>query len=394
MLQRLEVVPRVAAERRNSVDIDGLYDVQFASTGVRFNIHSTTLRGTLKGLIDLRDGNNTYITMDTVPSWPTGFNPRNPEAWFGAWPQVQEVDANGDPVYDIAGDPVMRPGTAQDFDSLNPDTWPVGTRGAAADEGAGTTTNFKGVPFYMNKLNNLVRTFARAMNEGRNAEGNLMPGVTGHIHGYDANYQNRQAMFFTFLDGTGQPQTVDNLRMWLVPPSPDYPDGILPRYDEDGNLNPMPANVLRDERGNPLFTLDYSRLDAFNIIVNPELVSDPSLFAASTNRNQGESNNDVVHGFNRIGSDRSLFREGSLADFIIATSSHLAVDTRQANNFRTSYAEITMQTHNHRLSIKGVDLNEEMMNLVRFQHMFIASSRLVNVLDTIYDTLINRLGNM
>jgi flagellar hook-associated protein 1 FlgK len=52
-----------------------------------------------------------------------------------------------------------------------------------------------------------------------------------------------------------------------------------------------------------------------------------------------------------------------------------------------------VHTHNQRLSIKGVDINEEMMDLVRFQTMFQAASRLINVIDSIYDTLINRLGS-
>jgi flagellar hook-associated protein 1 FlgK len=52
-----------------------------------------------------------------------------------------------------------------------------------------------------------------------------------------------------------------------------------------------------------------------------------------------------------------------------------------------------MQTHNQRLSVKGVDINEEMMDLVRFQTMFQAASRLINVIDSIYDTMINRMGN-
>jgi flagellar hook-associated protein 1 FlgK len=129
-------------------------------------------------------------------------------------------------------------------------------------------------------------------------------------------------------------------------------------------------------------------------MINPELLDDPSLLAASSNQNIGQANNDIIHGFLAVGNDTSLFREGRLIDFIIATSNHLAVDNNQASMFRESYYEIVNQTQNHRLSVKSVDTEEEMMNLVRFQNMFMATSRLINVIDTIYDTLINRLGNM
>ncbi|MCL1863592.1 MAG: flagellar hook-associated protein FlgK [Defluviitaleaceae bacterium] len=262
------------------------------------------------------------------------------------------------------------------------------------------TTNFKGIPFYMNQLNHLIRTFARAINEGRNADGLEIPGSTGHIFGFDANGDNRNTLFFTMEDPiTGLPGMLVNddpmqsLRLWILSDA----DGN-PLRDANGNLvtvadpNP-PNNVARDSMGRPLFTIDYSQFNALNFIVNPELMEDPSLLAASSNPNIGQANNDIVHGFLAVGNDQSLFREGRLIDFIIATSNHLAVDNNQAYMFRTSYAEVTHHTHNHRLSVKGVDTEEEMMNLVRFQNMFVASSRLINVLDTIYDTLINRLGN-
>ncbi|MCL2198995.1 MAG: flagellar hook-associated protein FlgK [Defluviitaleaceae bacterium] len=261
------------------------------------------------------------------------------------------------------------------------------------------TSNFKGIPFYMNQLNHLVRTFARAMNEGRNTDGLEIPGSKGHMFGFDANGENRNALFFTIEDPiSGQPGVLvhddphQSLRLWILADSAGNP------LRENGNLvtiadpNP-PANVARDAMGRPMFTVDYSQFNALNFIVNPELLSDPSLLAASDNANIGQANNQVIHGFLAVGNDKSLFREGRLIDFIIATSNHLAVDNNQAYMFRTSYAEVTHQTHNHRLSVKSVDTEEEMMNLVRFQNMFTATSRLINVLDTIYDTLINRLGN-
>ncbi|MDR0272960.1 MAG: flagellar hook-associated protein FlgK [Clostridiales bacterium] len=265
----------------------------------------------------------------------------------------------------------------------------------------GTTTTFKGIPFYMNQLNHLVRTFARAMNEGKNLDGDPIAGTVGHIYGYNANGENTNAMFFTFKDSvTGAPGVVvdpndpfNSLRMWILADAAGNP-----QRDANGNLvtvsdpNP-PANVARDSTGNPMYTLDYSQFNALNFIVNPDIISDPRLLAASGNANIGQANNDVIHGFLSIFIDNSLFREGSLMDFIIATSNHLAVDNNQALMFRESYEEVTMQTHNQRLSVSSVDTEEEMLNLVRFQNLFIASSKLLNVIDTIYDTLINKLGN-
>ena len=369
-VSRLELVPRTEPQRRNAMDVPGLYDIRFAGTRNEFNIYSPTLGGKLRGLIDLRDGNNTEITETGVVQWPRGFDVLNPERWAGGF---------------VGG------GTAAAFNPSLPSTWPIGYSYPLEGE----TTRFKGIPFYMNQLNHLVRTFARAINEGRNSDLGQMNDTIGHIHGFNGEDppRNLNTKFFTF---EGAPEDSLALRQWLVP----GPNGTIITVPEEGAplVDPSrllpPADVLRDAEGAPLFTLDYSQMTALNFIVNPALVSDPTLLAASSNNMAGEANNDVIFGFNNVGTDNSLFREGRLVAFIIAISNHLAVDNQQAESFRLSYEEITMQTHNHRLSISGVDINEEMMNLVRFQTMFTAASRIVNVLDTVYDTLINRLGNV
>jgi flagellar hook-associated protein FlgK len=294
---------------------------------------------------------------------------------------------------------------------------------AGESRNRGVTTNFKGIPFYMNQLNHLVRTFSRAVNEGKNADGYEMlqntkadntktPKIVGHIYGYDANGENRNALFFTFSESlTGAPGVLDSndpflsLRMWIMSELDDagVPTGH-PARDANGQLitvrDPNPpvdamgrSLVALDDMNLPMFTIDYSRFNALNFSVNPELSDNPALLAASSDHNNGEAFNDVVLGFLQIWYEDSLFREGRLIEFIMATSNHLGVDTQQAKLFSESYHEITMQTHNHRLSVKSVDSEEELLNMVRFQNMFIASSKLINVLDTVYDTLINRLGN-
>ena len=480
---RLELVARNnphyerSGPSRNEMDVPGLYDIRFAGTRSPFNIYSPTLGGQLRGLIDVRDGNGGHQTVripvlgtqadfsptnpntwpqdfidqirmtsaPNTPGWPPGFNPSNHLTWSNAFfpagvnpfrDEYGNPDPNG--VFDPTN-PLTWPEDADFFwpmDYSNPDTWPVGVRLVDSDGNPFTgniddpsgnypltresrTNNFKGIPFYMNQLNHLVRTFAQALNEGRNATGDPIQGATGHIFGYNANGDNLSTMFFTFSDpqiNNGNPADVASLRMWILADpvtgealrNPDgsfqttLPGAARPELVEvefppgSGDYVYRPP-FLQDTMGNPQFILDMSGLNAFNFKMNPALTADggQDLLAASSvqTTNIGEANNDVIHGFLAVGNDRTLFREGRLLDFVIATSNHLAVDNQQARNFRLSYEEITMQTHNHRLSIKGVDTNEEMMNLVRFQTLFTASSRLVNVLDSIYDTLINRLGN-
>lgn len=67
----LEVVPRT--KRQNLSDAEGLYDIVW-SNGQDFNMGSTSLGGTLQGLIEIRDGNNKENLQGKVGAVDRGEN--------------------------------------------------------------------------------------------------------------------------------------------------------------------------------------------------------------------------------------------------------------------------------------------------------------------------------
>ena len=52
--------------RVNQTDVDGLYDVVWSDTGMKFNLNATTMNGSLKALFEMRDGNNSENFQGTV----------------------------------------------------------------------------------------------------------------------------------------------------------------------------------------------------------------------------------------------------------------------------------------------------------------------------------------
>ena len=96
--------------------------------------------------------------------------------------------------------------------------------------------------------------------------------------------------------------------------------------------------------------------------------------------------------FLKLKDDVSLFAEGSAYQFVNAISSTLGIDTKQANSFSSFYKDVTQSIDNQRKQVSGVSINEEMSNLVMYQHLYQASSKLINVINEIYNTTINGLG--
>jgi flagellar hook-associated protein 1 FlgK len=201
------------------------------------------------------------------------------------------------------------------------------------------TNNYKGLPHYMNKLNFLLRAFSLAVNEGKDVNGNVIPNVVGHESGYD-------------------------------------------RY---GNL------------GEPLFTdgtasANYALMTFQNFSVNPNVVSDPKKIASAIDSISDESDNRVILSFSKINDYDRLFREGKLSDYIIGITSELGIDKKQSNNFKINYHDVISSIDNERISVYGVDINEESVNLVRYNQLYQSAAKLINVIDGIYDTTVNRLG--
>jgi flagellar hook-associated protein 1 FlgK len=72
----------------------------------------------------------------------------------------------------------------------------------------------------------------------------------------------------------------------------------------------------------------------------------------------------------------------------------LATETAEAATKVSAQTIVTQQSHNLRMAIKGVSMDEEMAAMLRFQFAFQAASRVFNVIDSMIDRLINGTGRV
>ncbi|MHB1138992.1 MAG: flagellar basal body rod C-terminal domain-containing protein, partial [Microthrixaceae bacterium] len=70
----------------------------------------------------------------------------------------------------------------------------------------------------------------------------------------------------------------------------------------------------------------------------------------------------------------------------------LAVETQAAGRRELIQAEVTRQADDARLSVSGVNLDEELASLITSQHAYEAAARLLTSIDETLETLINRTG--
>ncbi|BDA80430.1 flagellar hook protein FlgK [Leptospira kobayashii] len=79
-------------------------------------------------------------------------------------------------------------------------------------------------------------------------------------------------------------------------------------------------------------------------------------------------------------------------DFYNSLISKLGTEAREAKQEYTTQSELMVELENMRQSVMGVNLDEEMANMVQFQQSYNASARMISTLNEMLDTIINRLG--
>jgi len=85
-------------------------------------------------------------------------------------------------------------------------------------------------------------------------------------------------------------------------------------------------------------------------------------------------------------------RNVTFNDFYVSLISRIGAQGQEAKESVSNKELLMLNLVNIRESISGVNLDEEMANMIAFQHGYNAAARLINTMDQMLDTIINRMG--
>lgn len=365
----INVVPRKHSANLN--DVEGLYDLEWAD-GQNFDLYSSELGGKLASLIKIRDGNNRASLQgkSTINEGDTEIVIKNTNI-----NSVEEMNfpptgkvVVGSHVYEyesfkvdiVENDETGKKEYQYTF-KLKEGTAVVGDL-EDTEARIGTPINFKGIPYYLDQLNLFVRKFAKEFNE---------------IHKEGKDLNNKQGMdFFNGIDKvSGENYT------FKVP-------GTKAKFDEDGNP------IEDGEEITSFSSTDetYYRLVAGNFSVTGKIRDDVRQIATASDIVNGVENRDVLKKLKSLQHNRDLFDDGKPEEFYQALISDIAVDTKTAHVFEKNQKMIVKNIDNQRLSISGVDTDEEAMDLVKFKNCYNLSAKVISVMNEIYNKLINEMA--
>lgn len=373
----LECVPR--RDKVNMDDQVGLYDVVWKQNRQEFNASTSSTTGSLAALYAVMEGNenmafkgmaeasvgDTTVTLTSDFSYVNDVNRLNiPQsgmitignreyAYSGFCVRLTE---DGKYEYEFALESEIK----QDTDDISPSTESL--TGYQYNAVIGQDIDYKGIPYYMSQLNEFVRTFAKAYNDICK-------------QGVDLNGE-AGLDFFNSTD----PVSGENFVF-----TEEWPYG-----DDD---------VLFDSKSGPYDEKDevinygsYYFMSASRMCVTDAVLNDSYRVVTASSITDGVEQSDLVKHLMALKDDKMMFRQGTPDSYLQSLVSEVGIDSRKAAQFKQNQEDILTSVTNQRLSVSGVDQDEEAMNLVRFQSAYNLSSKVISVMDQMYEKLINYLG--
>lgn len=161
------------------------------------------------------------------------------------------------------------------------------------------------------------------------------------------------------------------------------------RIDADGNEVPANYNLYGDTTEDiPIFVLSENG----KLSVNIDLVNDPGLLATSSYPiHEGLDDAGLLEKMLEL-KEADIYRSGNATEYLESITAEIAVDSKKSENFARTYENIQLSIKNQRLAISGVDSDEETMNMVKYQEAFELAAKMISVMQQIYDKLINQTG--
>ncbi len=143
--------------------------------------------------------------------------------------------------------------------------------------------------------------------------------------------------------------------------------------------------------GLPFFILPSSPQQAASQLqVNPTLIANPQDIAAAAHPNSPGGGNNAL-AISQINSTAIASLGGTLDSYYRGMIGTLGVDAQTAQNMNQQAQLMNTTVQNQIQSISGVSLNTQGVKLVMFQHAYDASATVIQTINSMLSTLVNRL---
>lgn len=166
------------------------------------------------------------------------------------------------------------------------------------------------------------------------------------------------------------------------------PDGSK-KYERTFTLAaPLPGTDSRMQEG---ATVRVQDINSDNLTVNPEIAADLKKLELHYSKKPigDKSDTALLHDMISLRQDTKFFDRGTPDNFVQAYMGELGIDKSQATSFRESSGDLMRMVEIQRMSVSGVNEDEEISEMMAYMRVYQYSAKAMSVFDQIYETTIN-----
>lgn len=163
-------------------------------------------------------------------------------------------------------------------------------------------------------------------------------------------------------------------------------------------INMFDVPVAVDEDGNNYE--DYSAITAGTFSLSDEVLSSVFNIAASSKlidlsaANTNEGNNEIALAMVALSSSTNVPGVDNFENYLKSTVVEVGIESSTSKKNAASQQAIVDNVVERKSSVSGVSLDEEMIQLISYQHSYSAAARVLTAIDDALETLIQRTGRV
>ncbi len=138
------------------------------------------------------------------------------------------------------------------------------------------------------------------------------------------------------------------------------------------------------ESGRNFFDPTFTK--SFNIALSDD-ISDVRAIAASATGDKGDSDNALT--INDLRDAKTVDGQYTISEYYNALIGDIGVQARDAKASRTNEELLVQQIDSSREGIKGVNIDDELIQMIQTQHIYQSASRIITTIDSMLESIIN-----
>ncbi len=196
------------------------------------------------------------------------------------------------------------------------------------------------------------------------------------------------------LNQGGQLNSLYNLTQYIS--NSDGKSGVLDKLNALANEFVTQVNTqfesgygLSGQTGSTNVLFVPTGTTAATVQVNSSLATNLGAFAAATNSTASGQNQTDGGNAQAIAGLMNTYEQSGTGVSYAGIVTQLGIDGQDANQKNQTFTALTTQASQFRQAVSGVDINEEMKNMIQYQQAYGAASKVISVFNDMLTTLIN-----